>query len=148
MWGDGHNPVWKGENHMEKMNQIDRLAADIEREYTDQKFDQLVNLCEQNGIEWGYALEDVDGSGYPEQIGFTVGGYIYLTDFDDKTKHYSKELLNFVFTLGFGMEQRPIALEEAQADIDAWLTDDGLEDIPSDLTAEAYVDIWNNLVCD
>ena len=63
---------------------------------------------------------------------------------------YSRELISFVCCLAFGVEATPITLEDAQYDIDEWRKEgmDVLEDFPSDLTAESYMDIWNSLVCD
>ena len=134
-----------------KLEQAHQIAKELQKQYSEQKLNDLVNDMIASGIDWEYSLDydSCDDRGNPLLYGVTIAGVDYAMPFSVQKiggDEYSDDLINFVFGLSYGVDLVPIDIDTALQDIHEWISE-GYEDLPEDLNPASYMDIWNNQVC-
>lgn len=132
-----------------KLEQAYQIASELQNQYSEQEFNDLIDEMNASGIEWEFSLDydACDDRGNPLCYGITIAGVDFKMHFDEPSEdEYSDELINFVFGLSYGVEPEPIDIDTALQDILEWISE-GYEDLPFDLNPASYMDIWNNQVC-
>lgn len=132
-----------------KLEQAYKLAEELQNQYSEQKYNDLIDALNASDLDWEFALDydACDDRGNPVLYGITIAGVDFAIPFSELLEdEYSDELINFVFGLSYGVEPEPIDIDTALQDILEWISE-GYEDLPFDLNPASYMDIWNNQVC-